>query len=786
MANYATLKAAVQAVVKTNGNKEITGANLQTVLLSIINSVGGGGYIFKGVATPSTSAGTPDENVFYIGAAGTYANFGSSITIPVGTIGVFKYNGSWTKEQVKLFDGIDTTPTMNSTNLITSGGVYDNLQTHLLNNRFIGKNNTFSTVKIIGLIPNRTYQLDLPVTNWDVSGVTITGAYRFAIDSYYNSNKTNLANIAIGNEQRSTFVFTVPEQSDYIEVGGRATQGTNVNFIITDLSYEKYKNLFWVRVVNGSGTSWIFDPIAGIKAGRTYRFVFPKQTWDETGIDGTARFQVQSVVNNTPNNLLSVGLPLNPYYDVTIPVVEGEQTVRAVFRIASGAVYYYVYDVTEIVKTQTNVDDLDKFVGFYFDGAATVTGSAWLVKYSCASGRTYKITGWANNAHSITTYLMTGTTSANRVQSIGTVSAGASISFTANQDSTYIGGYTQDSSVGVIIEEDNTLSADFYNFPQTIVDNSFNAAYHTGAQNWAAKCQTFTDLVNNSAAAESFLFFTDPHFFTRNNDVWKKRMPEFIAQIQKYYNSTPTSFCVSGGDWLTAQDSNSVAKFRLGYADGIMRSMFKNYYPMFGNHDDNYQGASTDGGTAATATPLETQTIINLWFREFGKAYYTFKGASSRFYVFDTGNDWSTSMTAYRWEQVDWFGQKLLVGDDEHIVILAHIAYNSASDVTSNTLFPITDNIAQMAQAYNGRTSITMNGITYDFSSATGEVEFILAGHVHADVSQTKYGLPIVCTINTMALTTEPSFDLVYADYVARKLYCIRIGSGNDRTINLA
>lgn len=97
MANYATLKAAVLAVVKTNGNQEITGANMQSTLLSIINSVGAG-YQFMGVATTSTSPGTPDYNVYYIGGAGTYANFGTSVTVPVGSIGVFKYNGSWTNE----------------------------------------------------------------------------------------------------------------------------------------------------------------------------------------------------------------------------------------------------------------------------------------------------------------------------------------------------------------------------------------------------------------------------------------------------------------------------------------------------------------------------------------------------------------------------------------------------------------------------------------------------------------------------------------------------------------
>ena len=122
MANYSVLKAAVQAVIKTNGNQEITGANMQSTLISIINSLGTG-YQFMGVATPSTSPGTPDYNVAYIGGAGTYANFGSSYTVPVGSIGVFKYNGSWAKEQIALFAGIDDEPTAGSDNLVKSGGV---------------------------------------------------------------------------------------------------------------------------------------------------------------------------------------------------------------------------------------------------------------------------------------------------------------------------------------------------------------------------------------------------------------------------------------------------------------------------------------------------------------------------------------------------------------------------------------------------------------------------------------------------------------------------------------
>lgn len=101
MANYATLKAAIADVVKTNGEQEITGANLQSVLLAIVNSIGAD-YIFAGVATPDTNVGTPDQNVFYLTGTGDYYNMGAAVSVPIGYVGVFKFNGSWTSSIINL------------------------------------------------------------------------------------------------------------------------------------------------------------------------------------------------------------------------------------------------------------------------------------------------------------------------------------------------------------------------------------------------------------------------------------------------------------------------------------------------------------------------------------------------------------------------------------------------------------------------------------------------------------------------------------------------------------
>lgn len=102
MANYATLKAAISAVITTNGNNEITGAILQQTLLTIINSLGAG-YQFAGVAEPNTNPGTPDQNMFYLaGKSGIYSNF-NSVSVSYGEICVLKYNGSWEKLSVGKF-----------------------------------------------------------------------------------------------------------------------------------------------------------------------------------------------------------------------------------------------------------------------------------------------------------------------------------------------------------------------------------------------------------------------------------------------------------------------------------------------------------------------------------------------------------------------------------------------------------------------------------------------------------------------------------------------------------
>ena len=79
------------------------------------------GYIFRGSA--SDYSGTPSKREWVIAPAG-FTGYGISSPVPQGSIGICLYNGtSWVGKIINVAT-IDSTPTQNSGNAVSSGGVY--------------------------------------------------------------------------------------------------------------------------------------------------------------------------------------------------------------------------------------------------------------------------------------------------------------------------------------------------------------------------------------------------------------------------------------------------------------------------------------------------------------------------------------------------------------------------------------------------------------------------------------------------------------------------------------
>ena len=82
------------------------------------------GYIFKGSAT--AYSGTPTQRTWLLAPAG-FSGYGFSSAIPKGSIGICKYNGSaWSGDLINVVT-IDNYPTHDSTNAVTSGGMWQAL-----------------------------------------------------------------------------------------------------------------------------------------------------------------------------------------------------------------------------------------------------------------------------------------------------------------------------------------------------------------------------------------------------------------------------------------------------------------------------------------------------------------------------------------------------------------------------------------------------------------------------------------------------------------------------------
>lgn len=789
MANYATLKAAIADVIKTNGNNAITGAILQQSLLSMIDSLGAG-YQYKGIATPTTNPGTPDQKVFYIASTpGTYSNFGG-IRLGQNDVAILRYDSGWTKETTGIA-AANATGVQNILFGIASGQVHSSQLDQVPVNIKTGDKFT------IEYASDATYLYDL------------------AIFAYYeDGTSADIGSTVVGT--RKTFVATKNISRLGVYIGSALADGV-VSLIVTysyalianeandGLNALKANAMVLCDHLSGSNYNLSHNKAAkkvSVNANGIRVFLFGKQI----GIVGPYEMEYTSSQNGAfvldRNALISVAdggtLTLsasNAYYAATgsnaiknniilFPVYFGTLIYSGVFGQMLGFNDFVRNSklseqvaVAALNGTTRNIiiDKTNKVVRIKKEGFRLVCRNA---RYQISGDADFEMSFSSDNQPNGAWYLKRSIVES--TQNEGSIALSSANFYYA--------------SVGTpnYANDDILLFATYYEYippvglfgpylgesidEQNIVAYGFNSPYNT--TDITAKCKQYSALLNNSGPGETFLFMTDPHLLGSSNVFDEAQFKNYIGLMLKYYNMLPIDWMICGGDWLNNSDYQEIACWKLGYMDATMRKLFKNYYPILGNHDTNYQGVVS--ASDPSRGDLTHQTLVNLMFRQNGNTYYEWRGNNTRFFVFDTQTDWESAMDAYKWEQIDWCAQKLLSNTDAHIMILQHIYYSSGT-----TVAPMSQNIQSLCGAFNSRQSITLNGITYDFSGATGKIHCIIAGHSHFDEINTSSNVPVWLTTNMMDGST-PTFDLLVANYTTNQLKSVRVGTGNDRVMNLA
>lgn len=194
MANWSVLKAAVADVIKTNGNNDITGQELQDVLNSIISNVGANGQ-FIGIATEATTPGTPDGYPFYIiPGNGIYSNFG--LTVTDNKIRTAKYNGTgWDIGIVNTYssDYMDTIEISAGKKLSPIVYPLTNYGTTLTRNQIVG------------------FFIDVELVGFDTSSKYYGGCYIDADNKRVQVYEVTSAGVIVNSSDPDRFYSTVAE-----------------------------------------------------------------------------------------------------------------------------------------------------------------------------------------------------------------------------------------------------------------------------------------------------------------------------------------------------------------------------------------------------------------------------------------------------------------------------------------------------------------------------------------------------------------------------------------------
>ena len=298
----------------------------------------------------------------------------------------------------------------------------------------------------------------------------------------------------------------------------------------------------------------------------------------------------------------------------------------------------------------------------------------------------------------------------------------------------------------------------------------------------------------------TFPFITDVHL--QSNTMNAGALIKYID-----HNTNAVPFVIFGGDVPKAIDTSANV---LAYADKWNEYMSvwgkHKTVQVHGNHDYMCRVEGSETNWFAPLSTVFEYIQQNNYFHVLhpvNALYGAVDIENQKIKIIIADNyDAGYNMEADTWngaalmsnEQLKWIAQTVLDSADYHVLFVTHVPTLVSMSVQSEAtaLKPFDD----LIKAARNKTSYSIAGQTFDFTSWTGTVIAELAGHMHKDADGTSDNVLYIGTTcdcyndsdpnvdRVVGTTTEQAFDVVNIDATNRKITLVRIGGGNNRSFD--
>lgn len=281
---------------------------------------------------------------------------------------------------------------------------------------------------------------------------------------------------------------------------------------------------------------------------------------------------------------------------------------------------------------------------------------------------------------------------------------------------------------------------------------------------------------------EQFIFLTDYHDY--------KNAKQSPALVKYLFENTGVKFIVFGGDNINLGHGyndvfNEIAQFfgDFNFLDRNQMIVVTGNHEFFSNLTSGHEESEIPTKAVLYYSLMNQRSLWTVSTDEYGD--FILANPLSKIYYCVYSCDYEALITD---AQVNAVADMVMeLNNGWHIMFIAHRLLMGDASVIANT------SVTGLADAIAAQSSVTINGVTHNFSTKDIDVLPLLSGHTHQDgMVRTTGGLPVIGTttdaieldlINTRTKGTvdEQAFDVVSLDMTNRIIYLTRIGAGSDR-----